>query len=136
MKHDGWQHRGDSFTDETEPGAQTSWTARLAADRKNARRWKTKSEREIQRALRVETKNWDLLPAAVTKKTGGQIRDREKTKQCQGNSFKSGEDEKDLAVLKTKSWEREAKPSDSSNRKWTQIKCILARQMDSTTHKK
>jgi hypothetical protein len=100
------------------------------------RRGKTKSEREIQRALRAETKNRDLLPAAVTRKTGGQIRDLEKTKLRQGNSFKSGEYEKDLAALRTKSWEREAKPRDSSNGKRTQIKCILARQMDSTTHKK
>jgi hypothetical protein len=44
-----------------------------------------------------------LLPAAVTRKIGGQIRDHEKTNQRQGNNFKSGEDEKDLAALKTKS---------------------------------
>jgi hypothetical protein len=33
-KHDGWQHRSDSFMDETERGAQTSWTVHLSVDRK------------------------------------------------------------------------------------------------------
>jgi hypothetical protein len=57
-KHDGWWHWADSFTDETKQGAQTSWTAHLAADRKTRGGGKPKASGRSSGLSEQKPKTW------------------------------------------------------------------------------